>query len=276
MPPSSVSAVDAADLPTRTGLRPDDLTYTDNAQECQILKERLAAAFRLFAKYGFDEGVAGHISLRDPVDKDTFWVNPLGLHFSLIKASDLIQVDAKGKVIAGGANRRLNQAAFAIHSAIHEARPDVACACHSHSIYGRTFSTLGRELDMITQDSCSFYNDHVIYRNFKGVVLDEEEGMNIAEALGDKKVALLQNHGILSTGKTIEEAVFWFVSMEKCCHTQLMADAACAGRGGSPIKIADEEAATTHKVMGSIMYGRMSGLALFDMIENETGGQYKL
>jgi ribulose-5-phosphate 4-epimerase/fuculose-1-phosphate aldolase len=60
------------------------------------------------------------------------------------------------------------------------------------------------------------------------------------------KVALLQNHGILSTGKTIEEAVFWFVSMEKCCHTQLMADAACAGRGGSPIKIADEEAATTY------------------------------
>lgn len=102
--------------------------------------------------------MAGHITLRDPVDPSTFWVNPFGRAFSLMKASDLIQVDHHGKVIAGGPNRMLNAAAFMIHSAIHAARPDVMCAAHSHSLHGRAFCSLGRPLDIITQDSCAFYN----------------------------------------------------------------------------------------------------------------------
>lgn len=127
-------------------------------KEREYLKGRLAAAFRIFGKYGFDEGVAGHITLRDPVDPHTFWVNPFGVAFSQIKASDLIQVDHTGEVIAGGPVRLLNSAAYMIHSAIHDARPDVNCAAHSHSVYGRSFCALGRELDIITQDSCAFYN----------------------------------------------------------------------------------------------------------------------
>ena len=137
---------------------PDPPTFTDKYEEREYLKGRLAAAFRIFGKYGFDEGVAGHITLRDPVDPTTFWVNPFGVAFSLIKKSDLIQVDHNGKVIAGGTVRLLNAAAFMIHGAVHEARPDVICAAHSHSIYGRAFCTLGRTLDMITQDSCAFHN----------------------------------------------------------------------------------------------------------------------
>ena len=132
--------------------------FTDKQQEQRYLKGRLAAAFRIFGKLGFDEGVAGHITCRDPIDPSTFWVNPFGLAFSLIKASDLIQVDHTGKVLGGGPNRLLNVAAFMIHSAIHAARPDVLCAAHSHSIHGRAFCTLGRPLDCITQDSCAFYN----------------------------------------------------------------------------------------------------------------------
>lgn len=132
--------------------------FTDKYEEREYLKGRLAAAFRLFGKYGFDEGVAGHITLRDPVDPTTFWVNPFGVAFSLIKKSDLILVDHNGKIVDGGPVRLLNAAAFMIHSAVHEARPDVLCAAHSHSIYGRTFCSLGRELDCITQDSCSFYH----------------------------------------------------------------------------------------------------------------------
>lgn len=136
---------------------PKPPTFTDKYEEREHLKSRLAAAFRIFGKYGFDEGVAGHITLRDPVDPSTFWVNPFGLAFSLVKKSDLIQVDHEGQVIAGGECRLLNTAAFMIHSAIHAARPDVVCAAHSHSIYGRAFCTLGRPIDMITQDSCAFY-----------------------------------------------------------------------------------------------------------------------
>ena len=137
---------------------PSPPKFSDKFEEREYLKGRLAAAFRIFGKYGFDEGVAGHITLRDPVDPTTFWVNPLGLAFSLIKKSDLIQVDHSGEIIDGGEIRLLNTAAFMIHSAVHEARPDVICAAHSHSIYGRSFCALGRKLDIITQDSCAFYD----------------------------------------------------------------------------------------------------------------------
>lgn len=195
---------------------------------------------------------------QDPVKPDHFWVNPFGVAFSMIKASDLILVNAEGKVIDGGEVRLLNTAAYMIHHAVHTARPDVMCAAHSHSIYGRTFCALGRKLDTITQDSCAFHNDHVVYDSFNGIVLAEVEGKNIAKALGDKKAALLQNHGLLTVGQTIEAAVFWFVSLEKCCHAQLMADAAAAGRGGETIKITEEEAVYTHKAVGSPIAGMLS------------------
>lgn len=92
-----------------------------------------------------------------------------------------------------------------IHAAIHKARPDVICAAHSHSIYGRTWCSLGRKIDTLTQDACAFHNDHVVYDSFNGVVLAEKEGNAIAACLGDKKAALLQNHGLLTVGHTIEE-----------------------------------------------------------------------
>ena len=166
--------------------------------------------------------MAGHITIRDPVEKDTFWVNPFGVAFSLIKKSDLIRVNAKGDVIDGGPIRLLNTAAYMIHHAVHDARPDVVAAAHSHTIYGRAFCTLGRKLDTITQDSCAFHNDHVLYESFNGIVFAEEEGKNIAKALGNNKAALLGNHGLLTVGQTVEAAVFWFVSMDKCCHAQLL------------------------------------------------------
>ena len=181
--------------------------FTDKYEEREYLKGRLALAFRIFGKLGFDEGVAGHITLRDPVDPTTFWVNPFGLAFSLIKKSDLILVNHDGVVIDGGKNRLLNQAAYMIHAAVHAARPDVTCAAHSHSIYGRAFCSLGRPIDIITQDACAFYNDLAVYNSFKGVVLAKEEGENIAKAIGNKKACLLQNHGLLTTGATVEAAL---------------------------------------------------------------------
>ncbi|KAF4953453.1 hypothetical protein F66182_18424, partial [Fusarium sp. NRRL 66182] len=198
----------------------------------------------------------GHITPRDPVDPHTFWLNPFGLAFSLIKASDLIRVDHSGNVVERAKNRLINVAAFMIHSAIHMARPNVNCAAHAHSIHGRAFCALGKPIDIISQDACAFYNpinsdtdccqDHLVYNEFNGVVLAAEEGKNIAKALGSVKAALLRNHGLLTVGKTIEEAVFWFVSLERCCQAQLMADAA-----GTTIKINDADAAFTYKQVGS-------------------------
>lgn len=179
-----------------------------------------------------------------------------------MKASDLILVNAQGKVVDGGPVRLLNTAAYMIHHAIHEARPDVLCAAHSHTIYGRSFCSLGRKLDTITQDSCAFHNDHVVYESFNGVVLAEEEGKNIAKALGSAKAALLQNHGPLTVGGTIEEAVFWFVSLDKCCQAQLLADAAAGGRGGSTIKIDEEDAVYTYKTVGTPKAGMFDQYAV--------------
>ncbi|KAI0748337.1 class II aldolase/adducin N-terminal [Daedaleopsis nitida] len=247
--PSPVSAA--------VGSIPTPPKFTSKEQEREYLKFRLAQAFRLFGKFGYDEGVAGHITVRDPIRPDCFWVNPFGKHFSLIQPSDLILVDHHGAVqpAESGPNRLLNKAAFMIHSAIHSARPDAHCAAHSHSVYGRAFSTLGKELDMITQDSCAFYNDCGVYKQYGGVVLDEQEGAHIVKALGNKKAVILQNHGLLVATNSIEATVHFFVALEKSCQVQLLADAAAAGTGGKTIKIGAEESAYTHGVVGTMVGG---------------------
>ena len=154
----------------------------DVTHERQQRKEKLAAAFRLFAHFGYEEGVAGHITVRDPEKPDHFWVNPFGVHFGHIRVRDLILVNHQGEVVEG--NMPVNGAAFAIHSRIHIARPDVIAAAHAHSMYGKTWSTLGRLLDPLTQDACAFYEDHGLFQDYTGVVFDTGEGDRIAQALG--------------------------------------------------------------------------------------------
>jgi ribulose-5-phosphate 4-epimerase/fuculose-1-phosphate aldolase len=199
--------------------------FDDLGAERLHRKQRLAAAFRVFGKYRFDEGVAGHITVRDPELTDHFWVNPLGVAFSQMKVSDLALVSHDGRLVVG--DRAINQAAFAIHSQVHMARPDVIAAAHSHALYGKAWSTLGRLLDPITQDSCMFYGRHSLYSDFNGVVLDEEEGRNVANALGpDNKAVILQNHGFLTVGRTVDEAAFLFIAAESSAQAQLLAEAA--------------------------------------------------
>src|ERR1700738_939969 len=138
--------------------------FTSLEQERLHRKQRLAASFRLFAKFGFDEGVAGHITARDPEHPDHFWANPFGMHFGQIRASDLILVNHRGEVVEG--KYPVNGAAFAIHSQVHAARPDVVAAAHAHSLYGKAWASLGKVLDPITQDSCAFYKDHSVFADF--------------------------------------------------------------------------------------------------------------
>ncbi|TAQ91425.1 hypothetical protein B7494_g136 [Chlorociboria aeruginascens] len=254
---------------------PSPPQYADKYAEREYQKGRLALAFRIFAKFGFDEGVAGHITLRDPVEPTSFWVNPFGVAWPLLKASDLILVNKDGKVVEGGPVRLLNTAAYMIHHAVHTARPEINCVAHSHSIYGRAFCTLGRNIDTITQDSCAFHNDIALYSSFRGIVLAEDEGIAIAAALGGKKAALLQNHGLLTCGQSIESAVFWFMSLEKCCHAQLLADAAAGGRGGVTVKIDDKDAAYTYQSVGTEKAGWFSAKPTFDIMESESGVDYK-
>ncbi|MBV9950410.1 MAG: class II aldolase/adducin family protein [Acidimicrobiia bacterium] len=223
------------------------------------LKQRLAAAFRLFGRFGFDEGVAGHITARDPEHPDRFWVNPFGMNFKQICVDDLICVDHSGEVVEGDAS--VNQAAFAIHSQVHAARPDVVAAAHSHSVYGKAFSALGKKLAPLTQDSCIFYEDHALFDDFTGVVLDVEEGKRLAHALGETKAVILRNHGLLTVGHSVEETIYWFTSMERTCQAELLVRAA-----GEPVVIDDDVARATYEQTGSHLAGWFSGQPLFNWI----------
>ncbi|OGE58237.1 hypothetical protein PENARI_c001G06308 [Penicillium arizonense] len=196
--------------------------------ERKWLLEQMAGAFRIFAKLGFSDGSSGHISLRDPIEPRTFWINPYGVHFALLKVSDMVRVDEEGNRVAG-ADKPVNAAGFIIHSAIHQRRPDIHAACHMHSPYGRAWSTFGRGIDMFNQDSCMFYDDLSVYPAFGGVVFAKEEGQRLAEYLGPKnKNLIMQNHGLLTAGGTVAEAAAFFIALERACQTQLLVEASTA------------------------------------------------
>ncbi|MDO7843639.1 class II aldolase/adducin family protein [Sphingomonas immobilis] len=224
-------------------------TGQDFAVERATRKRSLAIAFRAFARHGFDMGLAGHITARDPEFADCFWVNPLGMHFSRITAGDLLLVDHNSKVIHGSGS--LNRAAFAIHSAIHHARPDVIAACHAHSTAGRAFSAIDDVLLPLTQDSCAFFGDLAVYDEYSGVVFGEDEGVRIARTLGQSKAAILRNHGLLTVGQSVEEAAWWFLSLEDCCNVQLLARAA-----GTVKPMSQEAAAHTAGQVGTTVGGK--------------------
>jgi ribulose-5-phosphate 4-epimerase/fuculose-1-phosphate aldolase len=241
-------------------LADDYLPKFDSVEEERLhRKQRLAAAYRLFGRFGFDEGIAGHITARDPGRLDHFWVNPFGMNFSHIRVSDLILVNDKGHVVEG--EYGVNSAAFVIHSQVHSARPDVVAAAHAHSIYGKSWSALGKLLDPITQDVCAFYEDHALFDDYTGVVLDLEEGKRLAHTLGANKAIILRNHGLLTVGHSVDEAAWWFITMERSCQAQLLAEAA-----GDPVLIDTDMAKLTASQVGSHVAGYLSFQPLYDRI----------
>lgn len=252
--------------------RPDGLNWPEppafdrKEDERLHLKQRLAASFRIFSMHGFDAGIAGHISARDPGRPDHFWVNPLGVHFSRIKVSDLVLVDHGGRVVEG--HHPINAAAFAIHSRIHLARPDVVAAAHSHSRYATAFASLGKPLPPITQEACVFYKDHAVLQAYGGIASELSEGEQIAKALGPHKAVVCRNHAHFTVGQTVEEAVFWFLRMERAFEQYLLASAA-----GQPVEIDDATASLTARQIGS---HRAGWFALQPLIEKVLAEQPEL
>jgi ribulose-5-phosphate 4-epimerase/fuculose-1-phosphate aldolase len=231
-------------------------------QERLHRQQRLAATMRLFAGLGFDEGAGGHVTARDPIEHDKFWVNPFGRPFGRVKVSDLLLVDSEGRVVAG--QGKVNPAGYAIHSQIHAARPDVIAAAHTHSAYGRAWSALHRPLDPLTQDACAFFEDHAVFGDYTGVVLDREEGRRIAAALGGAKAVILANHGLLTVGQSVEEAAWWFIAMDRCCQVQLLAQAA-----GQPRPIGAASARLARDQIGTPGAGRLNFRPLYERITSD-------
>jgi len=230
-------------------------------EEREHRKQSLVDALNILGELHMAEGAAGHITVRDPEHSDRFWVNPFGVSFKAVSVDKLICVDHEGNVVHG--NRPLNNAAFAIHGAIHEARPDVIAACHAHAMYSKTFSTLGVPLQMITQDHCMFYGDLAMHSDSGGaIVTGIEEGRKLAASLGEKKALLHQNHGIVTTGETVDSAAWWFVALERACQSQLVAMAA-----GEPKVIPDDYAKYSYEQSGY----DFAGWFQFQTIKQEHG-----
>jgi len=187
--------------------------------ECVELKRKLAAAFRIIARRKMDDGIAGHISCRVPGTHDQFWVNPLGLFFEEVTASDLLVVNLAGDIVEG--ERPYNQAAFAIHSTLHAERHDVAAICHTHPPHGTAFAALGRPIKILDQTACSFYEDHTLVQEYDGVVASTDQAKVMHHAIGRHRAAVLQNHGLITLGGSIEQAVIDMLDLERTCELNL-------------------------------------------------------
>lgn len=185
----------------------------------------LAACYRLVDLYGMSDMMANHISIRVPSEDGAFLINAYGMMYEEITASSLIKVDHAGKILFspdfGELKYGVNQAGYVIHSAIHEARPEVGCVIHTHSWASMAVSALDCGMLPLTQTAMRFLK--VGYHDYQGVVLDVSEQAALTKNLGQNEVLMLRNHGALSVGRTVGEAFNWMHRMELSCRSQLAA-----------------------------------------------------
>jgi ribulose-5-phosphate 4-epimerase/fuculose-1-phosphate aldolase len=185
----------------------------------------LAACYRLVDLYGMSDMMANHISSRVPGEEGAFLINAYGMMYEEITASSLIKVDHAGKILSspdfGALNYGVNQAGYVIHSAVHEARPEVACVIHTHSWASMAVSSLACGVLPITQTAMRFLK--VGYHDYQGVVLNTDEQAALIHNLADREVLILRNHGALCVGRTVGEAFNWLHRLELACRSQLAA-----------------------------------------------------
>lgn len=176
-----------------------------------------------------------------------------------MRVSHLVQLTHEGTVVSG--DGRINPVGFRLHAAVHAARPEVNAVCHAHSLYGKAWSSLGRCLDPITQDSAVFFEQQALITTSPRVALTVEQGKDFAAQFGDKRVGIQIGHGLFSTGHTVEEAAWRFITMETSCHAQLLAEAA-----GTPELWEPEEARMMVSAIGTPEFGWASFQPFWDEI----------
>jgi ribulose-5-phosphate 4-epimerase/fuculose-1-phosphate aldolase len=194
------------------------------------LRVDLAAAYRLAAIYGWTDLNNTHFSARIP-GTDTFLLNPFGMLFDEITASSLVKVDHAGNII-GDSSYPTNPAGFVIHGALHMAVPDANCIIHTHSRYGAAVSMQKHGLLPASQKALTVMG-WVAYHDFEGAALDTAERPRIVSDLGDRKILILRNHGLLAAGRTVGEAFVWIYRIETACRQQI--DALSGGAELQPI-----------------------------------------
>jgi ribulose-5-phosphate 4-epimerase/fuculose-1-phosphate aldolase len=202
----------------------------------------LAACYRLVAIYGMSDMMANHISARVPDEDGAFLINAYGMMYEEITASSLIKIDHDGNILSkpdfGELDYGVNVAGYVIHSAVHEARPEVACVIHTHSWASMAVSALECGLLPITQTGMRFLK--IGYHDYQGVVLDLEEQASLINDLGQGEALILRNHGVLTVGRSIGEAFNWMHRVELACHSQLAAMACNTPLVKVPAQILEE------------------------------------
>lgn len=181
----------------------------------------LAAAYRLVAMYGWDDLIFTHISARVPDTENEFLINPYGMLFEEITASSLVKINLKGEILQE-TEHFINPAGFTIHSAVHEARHDVGCVMHTHSLHGVAVSVQKDGLLPISQQSL-FPLSGLAYHNYEGIALNEEEKPRLVADLGSKNFMILHNHGLLTCGATVADAFLYMYILESACRVQILA-----------------------------------------------------
>lgn len=204
----------------------------------------LAAAFRLAVRLDMHEGVCNHLSLMLPGTRDRFLLNRFGLHWAEVTASNLLTLDAGGRIVEGEGD--FEKTAFYIHSRIHLANPNATCVLHTHMPYATALTlTVPGRLQMVEQNALRFVDDIAYDEQYNGLVVDNAEGDRLARVLGAKRVMFLANHGVIVVGKSVAEAFDLMYYLERACRLQVLALST-----GLPLRpVTDEVAHKTYALL---------------------------
>ncbi len=184
---------------------------------------QLAACYRIFAMLGWSELIYNHITVRLPSsvsgEARHFLINPFGLHYSEVTASNLVKIDSHGNVL-DGSTYPVNPAGFTVHAAIHEGVPNAHCVMHTHTTAGVAVACLEDGLQQTNFYSAQLH-EMVAYHDFEGITIHADEGPRLVEHIGDRQAVILRNHGLLAWGHTVAQtfAILW--TLNRACEIQM-------------------------------------------------------
>ncbi len=183
------------------------------------LRVQLAAAYRLVEHFGWNESIYGHLTVRVPGPERHFLINPYGLRYGEVTASNLVKITLAGEIV-GESAWPVNAAGYAIHGAIHAAAPEAHCVMHTHSPAGMAVAALECGLLPISLDATLFHGT-VGYHEYEGAIVSEDEKARLVRDLGRNRALILRNHGLVTVGRTIAEAFLYLHRLETACMTQV-------------------------------------------------------
>jgi ribulose-5-phosphate 4-epimerase/fuculose-1-phosphate aldolase len=234
-----------------TALKP--ATMSDAERDA---RQQLAACYRVFAHLGWDELIYNHISLRVPGEDDAFLINPFTLMYGEVTASNLVKIDIDGNKLDDSPHR-VNRAGFVQHSLFHRHIPDAHCIIHTHTTAGMAVASTEEGLQPIDFYS-SMFAGQIAYHDFAGVTIHADEGPRFLESLGDKRIMILRNHGLLVMAPTLPQAFQTYFFLERACTIQM-----AAKQAGTPRRVPDEVVAVHQRDVLTAAPEGMRGVAEF-------------